>query len=93
MLLFLILNLQTELAGRYSQVPAVSGKYCSNSIMLRPVLNTAMQDVPRRMLSRDPRKRMFVIMNFIKSNIFSDIIKNIDSILKIIIIMYFIFLF
>ena len=61
--------------------------------MLRPVLNTAMQDVPRRMLSRDPRKRMFVIMNFIKSNIFSDIIKNIDSILKIIIIMYFIFLF
>ena len=52
-----------------------------------------MQDVLRRMLSRDPRKRMFVIMNFIKSNIFSDIIKNIDSILKIIIIMYFIFLF
>ena len=51
--------------------------------MLRPVLNTV----------EIQETRMFVIMNFIKSNIFSDIIKNIDSILKIIIIMYFIFLF
>ena len=51
-----------------------------------------MQDVPRRMLSQDPRSRMFVIMNFIKSTILiSDIIKNIYSILKIIfiIVIYF----